>query len=216
MLNTDSPDVSIRTELVESIGAFTRLFGKWDENDTADLFIATLPSNIDSDSAAYGLRISRDPLQKMLSKGKSVREAWLSDAYRLRSQYAHGHVGDSPYKSAWTVHEHLLLAAYIFPLTVKATLAAAGHYRWTEEDQVRTDTFDSLATLERFSGATIEEELEGALSFEKDSNPWRETLSRFRMRRLVTDLTSALWSEAEESISEQGPEGAEETDQQKS
>ena len=151
--NTASPDVSVRTELVESVGAFSRLFGVWKERETVAAFVGILPPLLEADVVSYGTRVTRDPLRKMLSSGGSLREAWQTDAYILRGQYAHGHVDDPPYTSAWTLHEHLMLAAYIFPLTVKATLAAAGEYRWTERDQAHSDAFDTLVTLEKFSGS---------------------------------------------------------------
>jgi hypothetical protein len=152
--NTDSPEVSVRTELVDSVGAFSRLFGAWNEKATISAFVETLPQNPEPDLSLYGSRATRDPLRKMLSSDLSIREAWLADAYRLRSQYGHGHVDDPPYRSAWTLEEHLLLAAYVFPLTVKATLAAQGQYNWTQDDQTHSDAFDALATLEMFSNPT--------------------------------------------------------------
>lgn len=126
--------------------------------------------------------MSRELLPKMLAKGKSVREAWLADAYVLRSQYGHGHVGEPQYKSAWAPEEHLLLAAYVFPLTVKAVLDAGGYYQWTEDDKTHSDAFDSLATLDPFSSTTSGDQ----------SHPWTKVLSNFQMRPLMTALANSL------------------------
>lgn len=187
--NSDSPDVGLRTELVDSVGAFSRLFDVWNENDTVSFFVKTLPEDPDPDLSWLGARVSRDPMRKMLAKGKSVREVWLADAYRLRSQYGHGHVGESSYKSAWAPEEHLLLAAYVFPLTVKAVLAAWGYYEWTEDDQMHSDAFDSLATLDAFSTTTSGDE----------SHPWTKMLSKFQMRPLVKAFANSLQAAAERS-----------------
>lgn len=43
----------------------------------------------------------------------------------------------------------------------------------------------------------LEEQLEGEFSLQKDANPWRDTLSQFRMRPLVAELARALQAEAE-------------------
>jgi hypothetical protein len=197
--NSDSPDVSPRNEMVDSIGAFSRLFGAWREQDLVEAFMTALPPILDSDEASYGGRIDREPLKKMLSKGMTVRGAWLADAYRLRSQYAHGQVSEPPYRAAWNLGEHLLLSAYVFPLTVKARLAETGHYSWTAQDQWHTDAFDTLATLEQFSDLSSDEELE---EDEEDNArlgskgpTWRSTLSRFRLHSVIADLVRRFEAE---------------------
>jgi hypothetical protein len=190
--NTDSPEISARTELVDSVGAFSRLFGVWNEKATVAAFVETLPENPDPDPSLYGPRVTRDPLSKMLLSGLTIREAWLADAYRLRSQYGHGHVGDSPYRSAWTLEEHLLLAAYAFPLTVKAFLARRGHYGWTQDDQTYSDALDALATLDMFSTPTSGD----------GSDPWTRMLSRFEMRPLVAELARSLQEAVERDQAE--------------
>lgn len=200
--NTDSPDVGLRTEVVDSVAAFSRLFGVWDEKDTVSSFVKTLPADPEPDPFLLGERVSREPVRSMLAAGKSVRQAWLTDAYRLRGQYGHGHVDEPPYKSAWAPEEHLLLAAYVFPLTVKAVLAAWGYYRWAEEDQTRSDAFDALATLDAFSSTTS-----GA-----QSHPWPEMLSQYQMRPLVKALAASLEAAAEGAEKAEEPASHPDTD----
>jgi hypothetical protein len=195
--NTDSPDVGLRTELVDSVGAFSRLFDVWKESDTVSAFVKTLPADPEPDHSLRGDRVSTEPLRSILASGKSIREAWLADAYRLRGQYSHGHVDESPYRSAWAPEEHLLLAAYVFPLTVKAALATWGQYRWTEADQIRSDAFDALATLRAFSSRTS-----GA-----QSHPWTRMLAKYQMHPWIKKAADLLEAEDAQKTQEPGPPG---------
>jgi hypothetical protein len=55
-----------------------------------------------------------------------VHRKWLEELYDVRSKATHkGHHADRPW--GWTLGEHLLMAAVVFPLTVKALLAREGH-----------------------------------------------------------------------------------------
>lgn len=163
--NTDSPDVGMHSELIDVVGAFTRLSGGWDENTTVEAFLRVLPCPI---AQPYeGPKLSHDRFATERAKGRSVREIWLRDAYRLRNQFGHGRVSGSPYSAVWSDREHLLLAATIFPLYVKALLRDAGLYVWTSRDALLDRAFDSLALLSPF-----ETEVYGG------DNRWQEVLDR--------------------------------------
>jgi hypothetical protein len=187
--NTDSPDVGVHAELVDSVSAFSRLAGAWDERGTVDGFIAALPPPTESDAENYGSRSGEDRLRQALANGRSVRAAWLSDAYRLRSQYGHGHVGTPPYRPTWSVHEHLLLSSVALPLTVKGVLAREGFYTLTDMDVVLNDSFDTLATLPQFGADESDEE--------ESRHPWRDVMARISFRPLANQLAAALRAEAE-------------------
>ena len=45
------------------------------------------------------------------------RELWIRDFFQTRNQFAHGKRNPLG-KSKWTIKEHLLLAAFIFPLSM--------------------------------------------------------------------------------------------------
>jgi len=187
--NTDSPDVGVHADLVDTVSAFSRLAGAWDENGTVDWFLAALPPPAESDAEQYGRRGEEDRLREALANGRSVRAAWLRDAYILRSQYSHGHVGTPPYRPTWSVHEHLLLSSVALPLTLKAILAREGFYTLTDMDVVLDNAFDTLATLQQF-GADEDEQ-------EEMSHPWRDVISRISLRPLANALAAALRAEAE-------------------
>lgn len=146
MANTDSSAVSPHVELVLSVGAFERVLGcrNGNHNDLANAFIAVLVphAEIARDQCA---RLRAHP--KKDSKGRTVREVWIRDMFYLRGDLAHGKVGPE-YPSIWSLHEHLLLAAYVFPFVMKSRLASAGLYTLTDKDRDGMEAFEHLACAE--------------------------------------------------------------------
>jgi hypothetical protein len=53
----------------------------------------------------------------------------MEELYDVRSKAAHrGHHQQRQW--GWSLPEHLLMAAFVFPLTVKLLLQHDGHYQW--------------------------------------------------------------------------------------
>jgi hypothetical protein len=175
--NTDSPEVSLHSELIDTVSAFSRLAGVWDEQGTVSEFIRELPSPEPVNEEFHGSKFTLPAVTSALAKGRPVRAAWLKDAYVLRSQYGHGHVTTPPYRSSWSIHEHLLLGAIVLPLYVKAVLGREGLYTTTDEDRALDAAFDTLATLEPFASDP-----------ESDAFPWRNALSHFEIHQWFNTL----------------------------
>lgn len=146
MANTDSSAVSPHVELVLSSGAFERVLGcrNGNHNDLANAFLAALVPrrNIARDECAR-LRAHA----KRFPKATTVREVWIRDVFNLRGDLAHGKVGPE-YPSIWSLHEHLLLTAYVFPFIMKVQLANAGLYTLTDHDRDGIEAFEHLACAE--------------------------------------------------------------------
>jgi hypothetical protein len=189
--NSDNSDVDLHTELVDTVSAFSRLFGVWDEKDTVAGFINALPAPPrDEGDEPLGAKVDADLVRRALEAKKSIREAWLADAYRLRGKYGHGDVTAPGYPATWKAHEHLLLAAFIFPLLVKSVLASDGFYEFTADDHMANAMFDTLATYDAFapdpiptSGDDEDDDIDIPL-------PWRRVASDFQMRRVANLLTA--------------------------
>jgi hypothetical protein len=177
--STDSPDVAQHSELVDIIGAFSRLAGKWDEDGTIRAFLAVLPPSWPESERHYGGKANLDRVKKALASGKSVREIMLRDAYVLRSQRGHGRIGESPYPSLWTEREHLVLLSVALPLYVKALLAREHVYVVTENDLEVDAALDALATLEPFT-------------VEHDMKKWGRIIARAGNRALEERFRAAL------------------------
>jgi len=197
--NTDSDNVGLHAELIDTVSAFSRLADGWDERGTVGGFLAVLPPPSESDARHYGPKAGDARVKRPIADGKSAREVWLADAYRLRGQYGHGHVATPPYNPIWSIHEHLLLAAVAVPLTVKAILAREGLYKPTAMDVTLNESLDTLATLEPF--APVEEDDEDGEEY-----PWRDTLTRISLRPLAHELAAALHAQVEADRAAERPE----------
>jgi hypothetical protein len=132
----------------------------------------------------YGARADESSIAKALQSGKTMREVWLADAYILRSQYGHGRVIASPYKSKWNQREHLLLNAVIVPLYVKGILAKERFYEFTDEDDALNISFDVLATLAPFDS-------------KDEMKKWHRTISAARSKKLSDAIYAAARKHSE-------------------
>lgn len=145
--NTDSNEVAEEAEVVFMIGAVERLLdcGHGNENDLARAFASTPSPSITLD----GHLCTRIP-QERVRIGCSVREFWMRDFFRVRGNLAHGE-REVSYPAVWEVREHLLLGAYVLPLTAKCLLHSEGLYRLTENDRLDIDVFEQLASENLFA-----------------------------------------------------------------
>ena len=72
-----------------------------------------------------------------------VHRKWIEELYDLRSKVVHrGHHGGRNW--GWNIFEHLVMAAYVFPLAVKLLLVENGHYGLTDDDRIRCLAVDKL------------------------------------------------------------------------
>lgn len=68
---------------------------------------------------------------------------WMEELYDFRSKVVHeGHHDCRPW--GWQIGEHLVMAAHVFPLTVKLILEKEGHYAPTDEDRAACLATDLL------------------------------------------------------------------------
>ena len=83
-----------------------------------------------------------------------VHQKWIEELYDMRSKVAHkGSPGGRSW--GWTISEHLVMAAYVFPLAVKLLLEREGHYALTDTDLVGCRAVDQLLASSRW----VEEEV---------------------------------------------------------
>ena len=82
-----------------------------------------------------------------------VHQKWIEELYDMRSKVVHkGSYGGRPW--GWTILEHLVMAAYVFPLAVKLLLEREGHYALTDTDRGGCRAVDQLLALAQW----VEEE----------------------------------------------------------
>jgi hypothetical protein len=148
--NTDSPDVPEEFEAVALVGALERTLGLagGDDNQLAMAVEARVIPRT-SLTPVDCRRIRESALRTRFEKLPSVRNAWVRDFFRLRGDHAHGK-RKARYPSVWQLREHLLLAAFFFPLVLKSRLAREGHYRLTATDRASINAFEALACEDHF------------------------------------------------------------------
>lgn len=171
--NTDNPTVTSQSEVVMLNGAMEVLLGcpngKVHDllNGINDLF---QPSRrIPLTSCA---RIPRD------SEARSVAEVWAKDFFVLRGNLGHGRK-HSPYKSKWSMHEHLLLGAYFFPLLVKLKLNRDQLYDLSIDDKRDIEVFEELACADLFK-----KEIKDGV----EEWPWNRIRSNMLIRHFITKV----------------------------
>jgi UDP-2,3-diacylglucosamine pyrophosphatase LpxH len=63
-----------------------------------------------------------------------VYREWIAELYKLRGMIVHGNDLDRV-EFGWHIFEHLVMAAYVFPLLVKLLLQRDGLYEITDDDR---------------------------------------------------------------------------------
>ncbi|CAN7380061.1 hypothetical protein LJR016_002222 [Devosia sp. LjRoot16] len=72
-----------------------------------------------------------------------VHRKWMKELYEQRSVTAHGKERDH-LSSNWVVGQHMVIAAFVFPLLLKVMLSDAGLYELTDNEEVDCEVVDDL------------------------------------------------------------------------
>jgi hypothetical protein len=147
--NTDNDTVQPRAEIIAICGAFERFLGSnGKEHDLSSKFLSAL------DAMNTIVLVPNLPYKSVPSLEKEImspapREDWIRKFFSTRGSLGHGYKeGARP--SKWTLSEHLLLGAFIFPLLVKLQLQKEGLYQLTTgtggSDQHRLMAIDHLVS----------------------------------------------------------------------
>jgi hypothetical protein len=144
LANTDDPEIREHTELMLMVAATQRILGVVDRAGTRNLEDAIAQRLDEVLPPAKSLTDSAKALPK--TGQSSLRSLWFWDLYRQRGSIAHGRKDGIP-NPIWSVREHLLLAAFIFPLLVLARLRTMGTYQLTDDDMDDFAACDHLLCL---------------------------------------------------------------------
>jgi hypothetical protein len=167
LANTDAAGISLHVELVLMSGALERVLGCKGGSDKAlaQAFTTALKPSTD---------LGRNTCDRIKAaagrfpRAQTIREVWIRDLYALRGDLAHGKVAQK-YPSIWTLHEHLLLASFAFPLVVKSLMVSTGACSLTESDEVAIDSFEPLLCVKELMTPLDEHGMQW---------PWNEVLWR--------------------------------------
>ena len=180
--NTDNPRIRKPSDVTMSVGAFERLVGG---EGKQDILGPGFLSCFDGFPATADLPKNRKPHRYPRPPNTDLREEWIRDLFRARNDLAHGRSQPQPEKqNAWTVKEHLLISAFIFPLIVKVLLERQGLYSLSQEDRCRLAAFDRLIDIDHIFTPMNKDGI--------DTFEWREVLQAANWNFVTMDALKSL------------------------
>lgn len=176
LANTDYESMRPEAEVILIGSAFEQLL---ETNGAYDLSckIGELFKSYGSVSVARALAsrpgIEVDARYKTQQEQWFIDRKWAEELYDLRSKLIHGE-STSTRNWGWTLLEHLVMGAFVFPLAVKLSLAREGHYKLTENDEALCRAVDVL--LEKTDWKRV-------IGSNSDATMWRDII-----RKVKSDL----------------------------
>ena len=138
--NTDDESVSHLEELGLMASAFERLLrASSSALDVARKFdLAFVPHGTKLASSSH-----RSSPRWLATSTTSVRFEWMREFYIVRGGLAHGRRRASV-SAAWSVQEHLVAAAFSFPLLMKLLLKRGATYVLSRRDESKIEAFEAI------------------------------------------------------------------------
>jgi hypothetical protein len=144
--HAEMPDLGWDTCVMISAMAFERLLepAQTSAQVLAETFALQWAAHA-SQTIAQARRVKPDPNPTWAAtqRGWPIHRKWMKELYEARSSQAH-RGSKSSFSRNWADGQHMVIAAYVYPLTVKLRLASAGLYQLDDEEQVACDTLDKL------------------------------------------------------------------------
>jgi len=148
LANTDNDVMTLDAEAALMGFAFEQYFQADKARDLAAKFDALFKVHGKTTALAAqanrpGIYPDPDPRYRQAQLGWFVAKRWMLEFHQYRSAVAHGgSLSDRTW--GWSSFEHLVMAAVVFPLAVKLSLANEGLYLLSREDRVRCRAVDAL------------------------------------------------------------------------
>lgn len=151
LANSDSLDTSPETEAILMIAAFQRLLScrGGEVKELNEKLHEVFTTQTVRAPGLCGCKSSDPGVTERFQRASRVSEGWIRDFYALRGNLAHGKSADR-YPSVWSVREHLLLSAFLFPLIARGVIAGHGMYVFSASDRADMELFEKLACERHF------------------------------------------------------------------
>jgi len=149
--NTDSDVIRQEAEIILMASAYERLLDIEAKARAMNEGIGRLLSTYAHVTVQEALQsrpeIMIEPEYDAAQRAWPLHRKWAQEFYHLRNRYTHANDGRV---RTWGWHpiEHLVMAAFLFPLAAKLLLQAEGHYTLTEDDEGRLHAIDRLLELQ--------------------------------------------------------------------
>ena len=133
----------------------------------------------DAQKVRAGITIDDSDAERAAAQPKWwVHQKWIEELYDMRSKVAHkGSYGGRTW--GWTIFEHLVMAAYVFPLAVKLLLEREGHYALTDTDRGGCRAVDQLLACAKW----VEDEVA-----RESQESWTSIRSRVKQDLLIRNF----------------------------
>lgn len=156
LANTDSDEMGAPAEVILMASAFEQLLDvNRGAREAAQRFSELFHQfgGVTVDECLTTRRgILLNPKYATAQKKWFAHKKWMEELYDLRSYYVHGNdLTDRTW--GWIPLEHLVMAAFAFPLAVKLALLQQGHYTLSREDQKRCWAMDLVLTAVGWPGS---------------------------------------------------------------
>jgi hypothetical protein len=183
LANTDSDAMPRSAEVILMGAAFEQLLeanGAYElSKKFGDLFQSFGSVKVEEAlKVRIGIRVNR----KHVADQRSwfVHRKWIEELHKLRSAHVHGECL-SARTWGWQPSEHLVMAAFTFPLAVKLLLSESGHYTLTRSDKASLGALDELLACMGWQE-----------SGPAGANVWQERLHKSKSRLRVDDAVRAF------------------------
>jgi hypothetical protein len=147
LANTDNDVMSLDSEAALMGFAFEQYLEADSARDLAGKFDALFAgygktTALEAKAQRPGIYPDPDPRYTKAQLGWFVAKLWMLEFHQYRSTVAHG--GPSSRTWGWSPFEHLVMAAFVFPLVVKLGLVKEGYYSLSRDDEIRCRAVDAL------------------------------------------------------------------------
>lgn len=184
LANTDQPQMSLESEAILMASAFEQLFDAQNKYKLTCAYKVCF-SDYEMKKVKDVLHVRRGIEEnknehKGLDSEWQLGRKWIQELYNLRNEAVHG--GDlSKRKWGWSPFEHLVMAAFVFPLAVKILLSKENKYKLTEVDKQLCTSIDLLLATKNWN----------VCSNPQDNNTnWEKVISEASGVMLSSDLDS--------------------------
>ena len=146
LANTDDEFMTMHNEAILMGSAFEQIFEGGGAYGTATKFGDAFQEfgNVTvTDARKVRPGIQLKPKHEETQLGWYVHKKWVEELYDVRSKVAHRGTTASR-EWGWSIHEHLVMAAHVFPLAVKLLLVQEGYYTLTDADIIWGRSVDQV------------------------------------------------------------------------
>jgi hypothetical protein len=146
LANSETPELDLASCVMLSAIAFERLLEPSSNNAQSQAVALALAEHWTPFSRiliANAKRVKPDEKYSSVQKDWPLHRKWMKELYEARNAMAHRGSRDN-FNRNWSQEQHLVVAAFMYPLTVKLRLAEDGYYALSNQELGACEAVDPL------------------------------------------------------------------------